>query len=268
MKHAWGSEESSENIEDGKNIYRDLNKQFKDVLSDNETCSSLSEDDSVHNNYEGDTNKNLTKPSRAKAGNHKSHLPRHDNVTDKNNNPTVSKKVNQKYSPTCHVPEKPARPTTKNQSTQDVSLSNSEDSSIDSEPREKKEANHGKTVNPKLSPAFHKTTKPQQIVKGDRVLLRNLSSGSEASSELSVEHESESDASKYESPDKFNIKYVQGMHSNDYEAPSTSVRSNFGSESLGKSGYGSDLSQSSLASRESVARNTLARAKQRKENFW
>ena len=272
VKHAWGSDESSENIEDGLNIYRDLNKQFKDVSPDNETCSSVSEDHSVRSNYEGNTDKDLTRPSRAKTVDHKHspHLSGHDNVTDKNNNLTISKKVNQKHSPTFHATEKHARPTTKRDglTIQDVSRSDSEDSSLDSEPRKKKGTNLSKTVSPKLSPTFHETTKPKQIVKGDRALLSDLSSGSEASSELSVEHRTESDASKYESPDKFNIKYVQGMHSNDYEVPSTSVRSNFGSESLGKSGYSSDLSQSSLASRESVARNTLARAKQRKENFW
>ncbi len=68
--------------------------------------------------------------------------------------------------------------------------------------------------------------------------------------------------------DKFNTKYVQGMYSNDHEAPGTSVRSNYDSKSSRKSGYDSDLSQFSLASRESVARQTLAHAKQRKENFW
>ena len=189
-----------------------MNKQFKDVLPESETCSSLSEDDPVLSNYEGD--KNLAKTSRRK--------------TD----------------------------------------SDSEDSSLAGKPHEKKETNLSKTVNPKLSPAFHKTAKPKQIVKGHEGFLRNLSSGSEASSELSAEHGTESGDSTPDSPDKFNIKYIQGMRSNDYEAPSTSVRSNFGSESVGKSGYGSDLSQSSLVSQESVVRKTLARAKQRKENFW
>ena len=62
-KSGYGSEESSDN---GKNIYRDLNKQFKDVLPENETCSSLSEDDPVRSNDEGD--KNLAKTTRRKTG--------------------------------------------------------------------------------------------------------------------------------------------------------------------------------------------------------
>ena len=91
-----------------------MNKQFKDVLSENETCSSLSEDDPVLSNDEGD--KNLTKTTRRKTG----------------------------------------------------------------KPHEKKETILSKTVNPKLSPAFHKTTKRKQIVKGHQEFLRNLSSGSQA----------------------------------------------------------------------------------------
>ena len=113
-------------------------------------------------------------------------------------------------------------------------VSDSEDSSLGGKPHEKKETNLSKTVNTKLSPAFHKTAKQEEIVKGHQGFLRNLSSGSEASSELSAWHRTEPGDSTPESPDKFNIKYIY----------STSVRSNFGSKSVGKSGYGSDLSQS------------------------
>ena len=318
VKRAWGSEESGENIEDGKRVYRDLNEQFKDVAQDSESCSSHSEHDSVHGSDVRDAKKYSTKQSFKKTVNQK-HLPehsRHDNkVPDKNNNrtkPSLSQKhwnettkpgqtirrntpllydepnysdhsepvskhdtkknrpktvLNQKHSPKFH--EKPPQTVRRDaQLWADVSTSNSEDSSLRSEPHTKTNETKpslSKTVKQKPSPAFHGIPKPKQTVGGDRALLRNISSGSDASSELSEETGTVSGDNNL---DKFNIKYVQGMYSNDHEAPGTSVRSNYDSKSSRKSGYDSDLSQFSLASRESVARQTLAHAKQRKENFW
>jgi hypothetical protein len=322
-KHAWGDDKSSENIEDGKRVYRDLNEQVREVSLDSETCSSHSEYDPVHNNYEQDAKKYSTKQACKKIVNQK-HLPqhtRHDSPQDKNNNrtkPSLNQKhwnetkpghaikrdmpllhdesshsehsgpvikhpntknppktaLNQKHSPAFHGTEKPPQTIRRDAPLlQDVSPSNSEDSRLGNEPNAKTNETKpslGKTVNRKPSPAFHGITKPTQTVRGGGALLRDISSGSDVSSELSEEPGTESEDSRYKSPDKFDIKYVQGMHSNDYEAPSTSVRSNCDSESSRRSGYNSDsyLSQSSLASRESVARETLVHAKKRKENFW
>ena len=303
VKHSWESEESCENIEDGKRVYRDLNEQFVDVSLDSDTCS---ENDSVHD--EQARKKCSSKPSFRKTNNQK-HSPKHvDNsqtetspgktLNQKHRNETAKPGQNvrknaplhiesnllnhngpvnredtktnrpessiiQKHSPSFH--DEPPQAFRKDAPLlHDASPSNPDD-----KPENESHENYNckpslkKAVN--QQPAFHRVVKPTRIAQGSQTLLHNISSGSDASSELSEES---STVSRECNPDKFDIKYVQAMHSNDYEAPSTSVRSNYGSES--RKSYDSDsfLSQPSSASRESVARQTLAHAKQRKANFW
>ena len=300
VQRAWESEESSENIEDGKRVYRDLNEQFIDVSLDSDTSPQR---DSIHGSGEQAAKKSSTTPSFRKTANQEKYSPKHsgNNRTepsylkktakpgqtirknaalrhesnrleyngrvDRQGTKTNTHKtaIIQKTSPTFH--EVPPQAVRKDAPLlQSASSGNSEGESPGSEARENYKCRPSlrKTVNHE---AFHGITKPTQTVqRNDDVLLHSVSSGSDASSEMS---EGNSSLSGDNNPDKFNIKYVQAMHSNDYKAPSTSVRSNYDSESSRRScDSDSFLSQPSLASRESVARQTLAHAKQRKENFW
>lgn len=184
-------------------------------------------------------------------------------------NPLPGKTINHKHSPTSHRAVKPLQAIRREASLlQDESQSESENSATLEKPVTKvlpSQTDHQKSLL-----TFHPSTKGGYANRGDGTLLRNMSSGSDASSELSEDRHGNESEDSYQSPDRFNIKYVKGMHSNDKETPSTSVRSTCGSESLDKSGYNSDsyLSQFSLASQESVARQALVHARQRKENFW
>ena len=282
-----------------------MNEQFVDVSLDSDTCF---ENDSVHDEQakkkysskqsfrktenQKHSPKHLdnsqTEPSHGKTLNQKHwnesvkpgqtirpSAPLHNESNLLKNNGPVNRQdtktkrpessIIQKHSPTFH--EKSPQALRKDAPLlHDASPSDSEDDKQGNESHAnyKCEPSLKKTVN--QQPTFHGIIKPTRIVQGNENLLHNMSSGSEASSELSEES---SPVSRDCNPDKFDIKYVEAMHSNDYEAPSTSVRSNYGSELSGKS-YDSDsfLSQPSLASREFVARQTLTHAKQRKENFW
>ena len=273
VKHAWGSGESNENIEDVRNVYRDLNEQFKDVSLDSDTSSSHFEHDSVLDSCDNEKNKSSFKQSLKKTVQQKypqKHL-RHDNLPHKSENKTkksTGQTVNQKHWNETAKREMPGLP--------DVSGStcNSQNSSNGSETRTKNKTkpSFSNTIYQKPSSAFHRTIKHDTR---DNALLPDISSGSDASAEMSEESGTESKEINCISPDVFNIKNVKDMHSNDYEAPSTSVRSNYDSESLNKNSYNSDSylshshsSQSSFATQESVARQTLAHAKQRKKNFW
>ncbi|XP_046852857.1 nuclear protein MDM1-like [Xenia sp. Carnegie-2017] len=90
--------------------------------------------------------------------------------------------------------------------------------------------------------------------------LQYTSSGSEASCELSIENTRLNDA--------YYSNKIHNIHSNHHKSPTSSVRSIYGSDTLKEIYDDSYLSSSSIASRESIAKHTLAHAKQRQKSFW
>lgn len=251
VKHAWGSKESSDNIEDAQRVYRNLNEQFKDVPVDsNETGSSPSEHDSIHRDSSKQALESNVNQRLSERG-----------ISQDNKNEKTSK-LKQKLPPTSNRTSKASQTIKRDKPLQGTSSSYSEN--VELYGGEKGKIDYkAKTSDQKPLPT------PTQNDRG--AILRTISSGSDASSELSTEsRDSGSGDSNLNSPDKFDIKKVQGMHSNDYKPPSISVCNNYDSDSVRKNDCDSDsyLSQSSIASRESSARKTLDHAKQRKENFW
>ena len=222
-KHAWESDASSsvdDVDDDGRHIYRDLNKQFENASSDDRTLSRSDEE------RLGDGRSVQSEDTRGRKYEEREKLSPDKTFTKKRQSPlrqTIkgSPQTSKKSSPWLQ----------ENTSGSDAS---SERSEVQSEASCSKSSTdslngHLRTYNP-----FRKGT--------------------------------QSDV------DRFNVETVQGIRSNDVEVISSSVQSNYGSDSdrLRKSENNrSDcMSVSSFSSRESLAFETLSRAKQRKAKFW